>query len=291
MLAPGLGSGEGEAQTMGEDLAFGALLRRFRLTASLSQAVLAERAHVSTNAIAALERGRRGVPRPATVLLLADALCLGPAERSALIEAAGAQRADAPSPVASTLPPLPTPLTSFVGRHHELAEVQQMLPDTRVLTLTGVGGIGKTRLALEAARQVAGEVAFVELAPVTTGSALPHAVASVLGVREQPGRPITDALAAVLRPRRLLLALDNCEHLVASCAELADALLAGLPRPAPPGDQSRTTRNRRRAGLASATAVVARASLAPDHWAGRDFRGGAAVRRTGANARTVFFAH
>jgi transcriptional regulator with XRE-family HTH domain len=134
--------GEGEAQTMGEDLTFGALLRRFRLTASLSQAVLAERAHVSTNAIAALERGRRGAPRPATVQLLADALCLGPAQRTVLIAAAAAPRARAASPVASALPPLPIPLTSFVGREHELASVQLMLAATRVLTLTGVGGIG-----------------------------------------------------------------------------------------------------------------------------------------------------
>ncbi|MBV9327665.1 MAG: helix-turn-helix domain-containing protein [Chloroflexi bacterium] len=214
---------------MGEDLVFGAMLRRFRVTASLSQASLGERAHVSTNAIAALERGRRGVPRPSTVLLLADALGLGPTERAALINAASAQRAGIALQIDSALPPLPTPLTSFVGREQELAYVQQMLASTRVLTLTGVGGIGKTRLALEAAQQVAGEVAFVELAAVTTGSAVAHAVASVVQVHEQPGRPITDTLAAALRPRRLLLALDNCEHLVASCAELADALLRACP--------------------------------------------------------------
>jgi transcriptional regulator with XRE-family HTH domain len=170
----------GKAQTVGEDLAFGALLRRFRLSASLSQAVLAERAHVSTNAIAALERGRRGVPRPATVLLLADALRLGPADRAALIDAAGRQRAGVAPPGTSGLPPIPTSLTSFVGRDQELAAVQQLLAGTRVLTLSGVGGMGKTRLALKAARHVAGEVAFVELSAVTTESALPHAVASVL---------------------------------------------------------------------------------------------------------------
>jgi predicted ATPase len=214
---------------MGDELAFGALLRRFRLAASLSQAGLGERAHVSTNAIAALERGRRAVPRPATVLLLADALHLGPAERTALIEAAGAHRAGAASTVDSPLPPLPTPLTSFVGRDQQLAVVKQMLAGTRVLTLTGVGGIGKTRLALEAARHVSDEVAFVDLAAVTTGSALAHTIASVLGVGEIPGRPMAETLAAALRQRRLLLALDNCEHLVASCADLADALLQACP--------------------------------------------------------------
>lgn len=214
---------------MTEDVAFGALLRRFRLIASLSQAALAERAHLSTNAIAALERGRRGVPRPATVLLLADALRLGPVERAALIDTAGAQRAGAAPPTDSAFPQVPTPLTSFVGRDQELAGVQQLLAATRLVTLTGFGGIGKTRLALEAARNVTGDVAFVELAAVATGSALPHAVASGLGVREQPGRPITDTLAAALRARPLLLVLDNCEHLVASCAQLADELLHACP--------------------------------------------------------------
>ncbi len=214
---------------MGEDLAFGAMLRRYRLAASLSQAVLAERAHVSTNAIAALERGRRGVPRPSTVLFLADALGLGPAERVALIDAAGAQRSDVSPPTDGPLPPLPTPLTSFVGRDQELADVRQSLARTRLLTLTGVGGIGKTRLALEAARQAQGDVAFVELAAVASVAAMPHAVASALGVREQPQRLIIDTLAAALRPRLLLLVLDNCEHLVASCAELVDALLRACP--------------------------------------------------------------
>jgi len=148
--------------------------------------VLAERANLSTNAIAALERGRRGVPRPSSVLFLADALGLAPAERVALIDAAGAQRADVSPPTDGPLPPLPTPLTSFVGRDQELADVRQSLARTRLLTLTGVGGIGKTRLALEAARQAQGDVAFVELAAVASAAAMPHAVASALGVREQP---------------------------------------------------------------------------------------------------------
>jgi len=190
---------------MGEDLAFGAMLRRYRLAASLSQAVLAERANLSTNAIAALERGRRGVPRPSSVLFLADALGLGPAERVALIDAAGAQRSDVSPPTDSALPPLPTPLTSFVGRDQELAGVRQSLARTRLLTLTGVGGIGKTRLALEAARQAEGDVAFVELAAVASVAAMPHAVASALGVREQPQRPIIDTLAAALRPTNVPL--------------------------------------------------------------------------------------
>jgi len=96
------------------------------------------------------------------------------------------------------LPPLPTPLTSFAGRDQELADVRQSLAHTRLLTLTGVGGIGKTRLALEAARQAQGDVAFVELAAVASVAAMPHAVASALGVREQPQRLIIETLAILI---------------------------------------------------------------------------------------------
>ena len=213
---------------MSEDPRFGALLRRYRQAASLSQAALAERAQLSANAIAALERGRRGVPRPTTVLLLADALGLGPADRVKLIDAAGAGRSSGSPSNDSAVSPLPTLLTSFVGREQELTDVRELLARSRLLTLTGVGGIGKTRLALEAAR-TADEVAFVELAAIAGEGAVPHTVAAALGVREQPQRPILDTLAAALRPKRLLLVLDNCEHLVATCAELVDVLLRACP--------------------------------------------------------------
>ena len=209
---------------MSEIQAFGALLRRYRLAASLSQSVLAERAHVSINAIAALERGRRSAPRPSTVLLLADALGLASGERAALVAAAGG-RLSASNRRERTLTNLPISLTSFVGRQQEVADVQQLLATARLLTLCGAGGIGKTRLALEAVREADGDVAFVELASVTDRAALPHAIASILGVREQPQRPLLQTLMTALRPRHLLLVLDNCEHLVSACAELAEALL------------------------------------------------------------------
>jgi non-specific serine/threonine protein kinase len=129
---------------------------------------------------------------------------------------------------------LPLPLTSFIGRQRELAEVRRLLAATRLLTLTGAGGVGKTRLAIEAA---AGHVAadypdgtwLVELAPLADPALLPQTIAAALGVREAPGRSLADSLTEYLRAKTLLLVLDNCEHLVAAAAQLAEALLRTCP--------------------------------------------------------------
>ncbi len=123
---------------------------------------------------------------------------------------------------------LPLQLSSFVGRERELAEVMRLLEDARLLTLTGSGGCGKTRLALAAGELAEGfedGIWLVELASLANSSLVPQAVASVLGAREQPGRSLTETLSTHLRTRRLLLVLDNCEHLIEACADLAVALL------------------------------------------------------------------
>src|SRR5215208_7121295 len=129
---------------------------------------------------------------------------------------------------------LPTPRTSFVGREREMLEVKRELVMTRLLTLTGAGGLGKTRLALELAQDLVGVysdgVWFVELATLTEGALVPQLVAKVLGVQEQPNRRPTDTLVDALKTKEMLLVLDNCEHLVEACASLVDALLAGCPR-------------------------------------------------------------
>ena len=128
---------------------------------------------------------------------------------------------------------LPASISSFVGRERELADVQARLEQARLLTLTGVGGCGKTRLAVEVARAVLRRypdgVWFVELGPVSDPALVSHSVAAVLRVHEKPGQSTLAALTARLRTRRMLLLLDNCEHLLNACAHLVDALLRDCP--------------------------------------------------------------
>jgi predicted ATPase/DNA-binding CsgD family transcriptional regulator len=128
---------------------------------------------------------------------------------------------------------LPTSLSSFVGRERELADAQARLSEARLLTLTGVGGCGKTRLALEVGRAVLDcypdGVWLVELAALTEAALVPQRAAAVFGMRETPAEPIATALATTLRGQSLLLVLDNCEHLLDACAQLADALLRACP--------------------------------------------------------------
>lgn len=128
---------------------------------------------------------------------------------------------------------LPVQLTSFVGRERERAEIRPLLEKTHLLTLTGAGGTGKTRLSLQLAADVletfADGVWFVELAPLSEPALVPQTVAMALNVSEPPGRPILDALIDYLKNRNLLLILDNCEHLIAWCAGLADTLLRACP--------------------------------------------------------------
>src|SRR5207253_1714035 len=119
---------------------------------------------------------------------------------------------------------LPRQLTSFIGRERELEEVKRLLATVPLLTLTGSGGCGKSRLALRVAADTTDTfpdgVWLVELAPLADPTLIPQAVASVLDVREAPGRSFTESLTDYLRSRSLLLLLDNCEHLVAACARL-----------------------------------------------------------------------
>jgi predicted ATPase/DNA-binding NarL/FixJ family response regulator len=122
---------------------------------------------------------------------------------------------------------------SFVGRERELGELRQFARSIRAVTLCGSGGIGKTRLALRVLAGLTGEfpdgVWFIELGDLRQPELVVSRVASVIGVEEEPGRPLLDTLADALRPRRLLLALDNCEHLIDSCARLCHRLLASSP--------------------------------------------------------------
>jgi predicted ATPase/DNA-binding SARP family transcriptional activator/DNA-binding CsgD family transcriptional regulator len=129
---------------------------------------------------------------------------------------------------------LPAPMTSFVGREREIIDLKRALSMTRLLTLTGTGGTGKTRLAIEVARDLVGSypdgVWMVELAPVTDSGLVAQEVAGTLGVQERPGEPLADTLVEVLAAKEMLLVLDNCEHLVEEAARMVDTLLVSCPR-------------------------------------------------------------
>jgi non-specific serine/threonine protein kinase len=128
---------------------------------------------------------------------------------------------------------LPAQRTAFVGRELEMVEVKRALAMTQLLTLTGTGGLGKTRLALEVASDLVGAypdgVWLVELTPLTEEVLVPQAVAKAVKASEQPDRPLTETLVDVLREKKLLIVLDNCEHLVEAAAQLVDVLLSSCP--------------------------------------------------------------
>src|SRR5579864_1972495 len=129
---------------------------------------------------------------------------------------------------------LPREATTFVGREHEIADVKKLLSATRLLTLTGEGGIGKTRLALKIAADVLDRFSdgawVAEFASLSDRSLVIKTITSVLRVSEQPGRPVLKTLTDYLSSATLLLLFDNCEHLLPECAHLARELLRGCPK-------------------------------------------------------------
>jgi predicted ATPase/DNA-binding XRE family transcriptional regulator len=215
---------------------FGDLLRRYRLEAGLSQLELAERARMSARGISALERGERRTPQRETLALLANALALA-GERALEFEAAA-------NPVGSRKPGghaapngtrggpssnLPLSLTSFVGRGAEVAGIAQLLRTQRLVTVTGAGGIGKTRTALEVGAALfeagTGDVRLVELGTVGDGERVVPAIAEALGLPESPNHPPLKTLVAFLERKTITLVLDNCEHVLAEVRAVTSELL------------------------------------------------------------------
>jgi transcriptional regulator with XRE-family HTH domain len=198
---------------------FAELLREHRRAGGWTQAQLAERANMTERGIRELERGLR-LPRPSTVRVLAQALALGP-DDAATLETAARQPSQTRINQKSTRQMnLPRPLTSFVGREREVAQLQRLLSRSPLLTLTGPGGSGKTRLALRlaatAAEQFEDGVIFVPLASVFEPVSVLPTLAQALGLPEVGRRSAQVALRAYLHHRKLLVVLDNFEHLLAA---------------------------------------------------------------------------
>ena len=228
-------------------LGFAGLLRRLRDGAGLTQDELAEAARVSQRAISDLERGINRTARKDTAALLAGALGLDGSARDLFVAAArgrepveavlSARQGDVLGAFAAVARAerhnLPARLTSFVGREPELATLDKLLGGARLVTLTGAGGVGKTRLAVEFAAGATGRfrdgVWLADLAGITDPGLVPSVVMEVLGARQDGDVPVIDALRWRLRSAQLLLVLDNCEHLLDACADLAGTLLSGSP--------------------------------------------------------------
>lgn len=217
-----------------EPITFGALLKRYRMAAGLTQEALAERASLSTRAVSDLERGLSRAPRYDTLDLLTTAMSLSAEQRAALFAAA---RPPLPgdNTKATPLQVLPFPPTALLGREQEVTQARDLLQarGVRLLTLTGPGGVGKTRLALELAHTLragfADGLAWIDLTALRDPMLVPQTVAHVLGLREQVDHAFPEQVRAFLQGKQFLSLLDNCEHLLPA-ADFVATLLLHCPR-------------------------------------------------------------
>lgn len=232
---------------MEEIFSFGIWLRRRRKALDLTQAELAQRVPCATITIRRIEADDL---RPSLEVAerLATCLDIPEAERSAFLSAARAERPVDTLPPPASLPlekasaeqlsmrrtNVPFPFTNFVGRTNERAELIELILTNRLVTLTGMGGSGKTRLALQLSSDALASfrdgVWFVDLAPIRDGAFVAQAIANALGMRQLAEREMQAAVRAYLQSKHVLLILDNCEHLLAASAAIADDLLGHCPQ-------------------------------------------------------------
>lgn len=210
-----------------------AVLKRYRLATGLSQEGLAARAGLSARAISDIERGVHHAPHSSTLDCLATGLALSSQQRAVLLAAARpelAAAAEAPVVAVAVAQQLPLPPNALIGRERECAWALAQLRDgqARLLTVTGPSGVGKTRLGLHIARELAPAFAdgavYVALAPLREAARVPDVLAQALGLRAAAGSPLADQLCSWLRDKRLLLVLDNFEHLLEAAPFVADLL-------------------------------------------------------------------
>src|SRR5277367_6443330 len=215
-----MGIATGEAELRGSDY-FGAVLNRAARVMAAGhggQILLAESTAVLLSGVDLVDLGPRRLRDLPTAVEVFQVRVAG-------------LRTDFPALRALDAGPgnLRPPTTSFIGRESEVAEVHAAVKAHRLMTLTGVGGVGKTRLALEVAGRLADDfpdgVWFFELAAVTDPAAVPDAVAAVLGITQQPGKSVSESVAAALEGRVRMLVFDNCEHVRDAAADLIEAIL------------------------------------------------------------------
>ncbi len=222
---------------MKEQSSFGALLKRYRLGAGLSQEGLATRASLSARTISDLERGVHGAPHADTLALLTGALSLSAQQHALLLGAARPEiAASLEAPPDSPSPGFPFPPTRLIGRSQEHAYALDVLrrSETHLLTLTGPSGVGKTRFALQLLQDLAPDftdgVVYVPLAPIRDATLVAGVIAQTLGIREQVNSSYASQVQAFMSNKHLLLVLDNVEQVLDGAASFVADLLASCPR-------------------------------------------------------------
>jgi predicted ATPase/DNA-binding XRE family transcriptional regulator len=218
---------------MDETKTFGEWLRHRRRELDLTHEELARQVNCAPITVRKIEADQLRPSKQLAELLLEQLRVAVDERKNLILFARGGELLKSTS---ATVPAdnLPHPISSFIGREREIAEITRLIHRSRLLTLTGAGGCGKTRLAIEIVNQMLDLFPdgawFVALAPLFDPQLVQRTIASVLGVREDESRPLIETLCACLHSKHLLLVLDNCEHLIGECAQVTDRLLQACPQ-------------------------------------------------------------